>query len=210
MTITTIGNKIAKALLDIQAVSLRPNEPFIWASGMRSPIYCDNRLTLSYPEVRDLIAEGFAELIQEKYGEVDIIAGMATGGIAHAAFAAQKLNKPMIYIRSSAKKHGKGNQVEGALKPGQKVVIIEDLISTGGSVLDGVQAVREAGGEVLGVAAIFSYQFQKASDNFAAANCQFDTLSNYSALLPIAVELGYVSAEDLTLLQQWKEAPEKF
>ncbi|ARU62344.1 orotate phosphoribosyltransferase [Tumebacillus avium] len=207
---TTTANKISKALLDIQAVFLRPNDPFIWASGMRSPIYCDNRLTLSYPEVRDLIAEGFAELIKEKYGDADIIAGMATGGIAHAAFVAQKLNKPMVYIRSSAKKHGKGNQVEGALQAGQKVVIIEDLISTGGSVLDGVTAVREAGGEVLGVAAIFTYEFQKAYDNFAAAKCQFDTLTNYSALLPIAVESGYVSEADLELLKKWKEAPEKF
>lgn len=207
---TTTANKISKALLDIQAVFLRPNDPFIWASGMRSPIYCDNRLTLSYPEVRDSIAEGFAELIQAKYGDVDIIAGMATGGIAHAAFVAQKLNKPMVYIRSSAKKHGKGNQVEGALQAGQKVVIIEDLISTGGSVLDGVTAVREAGGEVLGVAAIFTYEFQKSYDNFAAAECQFDTLTNYSALLPIAVESGYVSEADLDLLKKWKEAPEKF
>ncbi|TCP52420.1 orotate phosphoribosyltransferase [Tumebacillus sp. BK434] len=207
---TTTANKISKALLDIQAVFLRPNDPFIWASGMRSPIYCDNRLTLSYPEVRDLIAEGFAELIQEKYGDVDIIAGMATGGIAHAAFVAQKLNKPMVYIRSSAKKHGKGNQVEGSLPAGKKVVIIEDLISTGGSVLEGVTAVREAGGEVLGVAAIFTYEFQKAEDNFAAAECQFDTLTNYSALLPTAVESGYVSETDLELLRKWKEAPEKF
>jgi orotate phosphoribosyltransferase len=207
---TAIGSKIAKALLDIQAVSLRPNEPFTWASGMRSPIYCDNRLTLSYPEVRDLIAEGFVELIREKYGDVDIIAGMATGGIAHAAFVAHKMNKPMIYIRSSAKKHGKGNQVEGALKPGQKVVVIEDLISTGGSVLDGVKAVREAGGNVAGVAAIFTYEFQKAYDNFAAAECKFYTLTHYSALLQVAAESGYVSEADLELLKKWKEAPEKF
>ncbi|ASS75818.1 orotate phosphoribosyltransferase [Tumebacillus algifaecis] len=207
---TTTANQISKALLDIQAVFLRPHDPFIWASGMRSPIYCDNRLTLSYPDVRNLIADGFAELIKEKYPEADIIAGMATGGIAHAAFVAQKLNKPMVYIRSSAKKHGKGNQVEGALTAGQKVVIIEDLISTGGSVLDGVEAVREAGGKVLGVAAIFSYEFQKAFDNFAAAACAFDTLTNYTTLLPIAVESGYVSEEDLKLLKKWKENPNEF
>lgn len=207
---TTIADQIAKSLLEIKAVALSPHEPFTWSSGLRSPIYCDNRLTLSYPEVRDLIAEGFAQLIQEQYADVDVIAGVATGGIAHAAFVAQKLNKPMVYIRSSAKKHGKQNLIEGALHEGQKVVIIEDLISTGGSVLQGVDAVREAGGQVLGVAAIFSYGFEKANENFANKDCKFATLSNYSALLPIAAAENYVSEGDLELLHKWREAPEKF
>lgn len=210
MTTTGISEKVAKALLDIKAVELRPQNPFIWTSGLRSPIYCDNRLTISYPEVRDLIAEGLAQLIQEKYGDVDVIAGAATAGIPHAAWVAQKLNKPMIYVRSSAKKHGKGSMIEGVLREGQTVVVIEDLISTGGSVLTCVEGVREAGGNVVGAAAIFTYEFQKAVDNFAAAGVPFATLSNYSALLPIAVEAKYVSEADLELLKKWKEAPEQF
>ncbi|PWK12857.1 orotate phosphoribosyltransferase [Tumebacillus permanentifrigoris] len=210
MTTTTIGDKIAKALLDIQAVALKPHDPFIWASGMRSPIYCDNRLTISYPEIRDMIADGFVELIREHYGDVDVIAGAATGGVPHAAWVAQKLGKPMIYVRSSAKKHGKGNMIEGVLHEGQTVVVIEDLISTGGSVLNVVEGVRDAGGQVAGVAAIFSYEFQKATDNFRAAACKFATLSTYSQLLPIAVQENYVSADDLELLSKWKDAPDQF
>jgi orotate phosphoribosyltransferase len=209
-TTTNLGDKIAKALLDIQAVALKPRDPFIWASGMRSPIYCDNRLTISYPEIREMIADGFVELIQEQFGDVDVIAGAATGGVPHAAWVAQKLGKPMIYVRSSAKKHGKGNMVEGVLKEGQKVVIIEDLISTGGSSLKVVEGVREAGGQVLGVAAIFSYEFQQADENFKTADSKFATLSSYSKLLPIAVQENYVSAEDLELLQKWKDAPHLF
>jgi orotate phosphoribosyltransferase len=205
-----ISDSIAKALLDIKAVALRPHDPFIWASGLRSPIYCDNRLTMGYPEIREMIAEGFAALIREHFADVDVIAGTATAGIPHAAWVAQKLNKPMIYIRSSAKKHGKGNLIEGVLAEGQKVVVIEDLISTGGSSLQAVEGVREAGGHVLGVAAIFSYQFQKAVDAFAAAKVPFHTLSNYSALLPIAVQENYVSEGDLELLKKWREAPEQF
>lgn len=210
MTTASISDKIAKALLEIKAVALSPNNPYIWASGLRSPIYCDNRLTISYPEIRDLIAEGFVQLIQEKYGDVDVIAGAATGGVPHAAWVAQKMNKPMIYVRSSAKKHGKGNMIEGVLHEGQKVVVIEDLISTGGSVLNVVEGVREAGGVVAGVAAIFTYEFPKATENFANADVPFATLSNYSALLPIAVEGNYVSEADLDLLKKWKEAPEQF
>jgi len=207
---TTTSERIAKSLLDIQAVFLRPHDPFIWASGLRSPIYCDNRLTISYPEVRELIADGFVELIRAQYPDVEVIAGAATGGVPHAAWVAQKLGLPMIYVRSSAKGHGKGNMVEGRLQEGQKVVVIEDLISTGGSVLKVVDGVRAAGGDVQGVAAIFSYEFQQAQVNFAAAHCAFATLSTYSALLPIAVANGYVSAEDLALLQKWKDAPDQF
>ncbi|MGB8955944.1 MAG: orotate phosphoribosyltransferase [Tumebacillaceae bacterium] len=207
---TTIGDKIAAALLEIKAVALRPHDPFIWASGLRSPIYCDNRLTISYPEIRDMIADGFVELIRAQYPDVEVIAGAATGGVPHAAWVAQKMNLPMIYVRSSAKKHGQGKMTEGVLKEGQKVVIIEDLISTGGSVLKVVEGVRGEGGHVLGVAAIFSYQFQKADENFAEVGVPFATLSNYSALLPIAVQENYVSADDLELLNKWKDAPEAF
>ena len=207
---TTIGDKIARALLQIKAVELRPQDPFIWASGLRSPIYCDNRLTISYPEIREMIADGFVELIRAQYPDVEVIAGAATGGVPHAAWVAQKMNLPMIYVRSSAKKHGKGSMIEGVLKEGQKVVVIEDLISTGGSVLNVVEGVREAGGQVAGVAAIFSYQFPKADHNFAEAGVPFATLSNYSALLPVAVQENYVSAGDLELLNKWKDAPEAF
>ncbi|MBL0388768.1 orotate phosphoribosyltransferase [Tumebacillus sp. ITR2] len=205
-----MGDKIAKALLDIQAVALKPHDPFIWSSGLRSPIYCDNRLTISYPEIRDMIADGFVELIKEQFGDVDVIAGAATGGVPHAAWVAQKLGKPMIYVRSSAKKHGTGNMVEGVLREGQTVVIIEDLISTGGSSLNVVEGVRQAGGTVAGVAAIFSYEFQKAVENFQAADCKFATLSSYSKLLPIAVQENYVTADDLELLRKWKDAPDQF
>jgi orotate phosphoribosyltransferase len=205
-----ISTRIAKALLEIQAVTLRPHEPFTWASGIRSPIYCDNRLTMGYPKIREMIADGFVDLIREQFGEVDVIAGTATAGIPHAAWVAQKLHKPMIYVRSSAKKHGKGNLIEGVLKEGQKVVVIEDLISTGGSSLQAVQGVRDAGGDVVGVAAIFTYEFPQATAAFAEAGVPFATLSSYSALLPTAAAENYISADDIELLTRWKEAPEKF
>lgn len=209
-TTTELSARIAKSLLEIQAVALRPHEPFTWSSGIRSPIYCDNRLTMGYPEIREMIADGFAELIKEKYGDVDVIAGTATAGIPHAAWVAHKLGKPMIYVRSSAKKHGKGNLIEGVLRDGQKVVVIEDLISTGGSSIQAVQGVREAGGEVIGVAAIFTYEFPKASAAFAEAGVPFETLSSYSALLPIAAAENYISADDVELLQKFREAPEQY
>ncbi|KEO82031.1 orotate phosphoribosyltransferase [Tumebacillus flagellatus] len=210
MTTANLGDKVAKALLDIKAVALKPHDPFIWSSGLRSPIYCDNRLTISYPEIREMIAEGLAALIQEQYGDVDVIAGAATAGIPHAAWVAQKLNKPMVYVRSSPKKHGTGSLIEGVLHEGQTVVVIEDLISTGGSSLKVVEGVRQAGGKVLGVAAIFSYEFESAVQNFQAADCPFATLSNYSKLLPIAVQENYVDEGDLELLRKWKDAPEKY
>jgi len=209
-TTTELSARIAKSLLEIKAVALRPHEPFTWSSGIRSPIYCDNRLTMGYPEIREMIADGFAELIKEKYGDVDVIAGTATAGIPHAAWVAHKLGKPMIYVRSSAKKHGKGNLIEGVLREGQKVVVIEDLISTGGSSIQAVQGVREAGGEVIGVAAIFTYEFPKATAAFAEANVPFATLSSYSALLPIAAAENYISGDDVELLQKFREAPEQY
>lgn len=202
--------EIARGLLSINAVALRPHEPFTWTSGIKSPIYCDNRLTMSYPAIRDLIAEGFAAIIREKYPDCQAVAGIATGGIPHAAWVAHKLNLPMLYVRDKAKGHGKTNQIEGHYAPGQKVVLIEDLISTGGSSLKAAVAVREAGCEVQGVVAIFTYQFQNALDAFAAENIPLDTLSNYSALIKVAVESGSIREEDVALLQSWRENPSEF
>lgn len=205
-----LPNEIAKGLLSIGAVALRPNEPFTWTSGIKSPIYCDNRLTMSYPAIRDLIAEGFATVIRSKYPDCQAVAGIATGGIPHAAWVAQKLGLPMLYVRDKAKGHGKTNQIEGHFQPGQKVVLIEDLISTGGSSLKAAVAVREAGCEVQGVVAIFTYQFASALEAFADENIPLDTLSNYSALITVALESGAIRQEDVELLQSWRENPSAF
>lgn len=202
--------EIAKGLLEINAVALRPNDPFTWTSGMKSPIYCDNRLTMSYPAIRDSIAEGFAAIIKDRYPDCEAVAGIATGGIPHAAWVAQKLNLPMLYVRDKAKGHGKTNQIEGHFAPGQKIVLIEDLISTGGSSLKAAVAVREAGCEVQGVLAIFTYQFAHAIEAFAAENIQLDTLSNYSALIDVAVKNGSVQSSDVAVLQAWRENPQSF
>jgi orotate phosphoribosyltransferase len=202
--------EIAKGLLSINAVALRPHEPFTWTSGIKSPIYCDNRLTMSYPVIRNLIAEGFAAIIREKYPDCQAVAGIATGGIPHAAWVAQKLNLPMLYVRDKAKGHGKTNQIEGHFAPGQRVVLIEDLISTGGSSLKAAVAVREAGCEVQGVVAIFTYQFENALAAFAAESIPLDTLSNYTALIKVAVETGAIREEDVSLLQSWRENPSAF
>ncbi|MBN2983407.1 orotate phosphoribosyltransferase [Cohnella algarum] len=199
--------EVAGALLRIQAVALRPNEPFTWTSGLKSPIYCDNRLTMSFPEIRDLIAEGFAAIIRDQYPDCEAVAGIATGGIPHAAWVAQKLSLPMLYVRDKAKGHGKTNQIEGSFKPGQKVVLIEDLISTGGSSLKAAVAVRDAGCEVQGVVAIFTYQFEKATDAFAAENIPLHTLSNYTALVSVALETGAIREEDVAQLKAWRENP---
>ena len=207
---TDTAAQIAENLLEIGAVALRPHQPFTWTSGIKSPIYCDNRLTMSYPAIRDLIAESFAALIREAYPEAEVIAGTATAGIPHAAFAAQKLGLPMAYIRDKAKGHGKENQIEGLIKPGQKVVVIEDLISTGGSSLKAALAVREAGAEPLAVLAIFSYQLDRAVSAFAEAGIPLQTLSNYSALIDVAVKRGDIKAEDLELLQSWRKDPASF
>lgn len=208
--INNIAKLVASALLEIEAVALRPHEPFTWTSGIKSPIYCDNRLTMSYPAVRDLIAESFASIIREFFPETEVIAGTATAGIPHAAFVSQKLGLPMAYIRDKAKGHGKENQIEGLIKPGQKVIVIEDLISTGGSSLKAALAVQEAGAEPLAVLAIFSYQLDKAASAFAEAGVQLQTLSNYSALIETAVERGTIKAEDLELLNSWRKDPVSF
>jgi len=209
-TQTTIESKIAADLLNIGAVALQPDEPFTWTSGIKSPIYCDNRLTMAYPEVRDRIAEGFAEMIRTRYPDAEVIAGTATAGIPHAAWVAQKLNLPMAYIRDKAKGHGKQNQIEGLIKEGQKVVVIEDLISTGGSSLKAALAVREAGAEPLAVLAIFSYQLDRAIQAFAEENVPLATLSNYTALMQTALELGTIQESQVELLKSWREDPSAF
>lgn len=201
------AEKIAGLLLECEAVSLNPKEPYTWASGIKSPIYCDNRITMSYPAVRKEIAKGLADIIRKFYPETEVIAGTATAGIPHAAWVAEELNLPMIYIRSKAKGHGKQNQIEGRLTEGQKVVCIEDLISTGGSVIDAASAVQQAGGMVLGCAAIFSYQLDAAMDNFQEADLPIYTLSNYSALIKEAAEKGIIKSEDKMLLNEWRGNP---
>ncbi len=202
-----IARKTAEYLLQIKAIKLQPAKPFTWASGWKSPIYCDNRMTLSFPEVRNYIRESFALKVRELYPDAGLIAGVATGAIAHGALVADLLGLPFIYVRSGAKDHGLGNQIEGFYTKGQKVVVIEDLISTGGSSLGAVKALREAGCEVLGMIAIFTYGFGKAADAFLAEKCKLDTLSNYNVLIQIAVSSGYVSAKDVETLQQWRVNP---
>ncbi|MBS6373407.1 MAG: orotate phosphoribosyltransferase [Erysipelotrichaceae bacterium] len=197
----------AKALLDIEAVFLRPNDPFTWASGIKAPIYCDNRLILSYPKKRDHIVEGFVELIKRDYPEAEVLMGTATAGIPWAACIAQKMNLPMGYVRSSNKSHGKENKIEGRIAKGQKVVVIEDLISTGGSSKGVVEALREAGAEVLGVAAIFTYLLPAAKAMYASIDVPFSTLSNYDVLIDVAVENNYIKTEDQAKLNAWKQDP---
>lgn len=199
--------KVAEFLLQIKAVKLNPQTPFTWASGIKSPIYCDNRITLSYPNIRTFIRQTFAEVILEQYGKPDVIAGVATGGIAQGALVAQELGLPFIYVRSSAKGHGMGNQVEGYFEKGQRVVVIEDLISTGGSSLKAVEALREAGLDVKGLVAIFTYGFDVAKENFKNAKCPYLTLSNYDVLLKNALESNMISESDLKTLGEWRKDP---
>ncbi len=199
--------KIAKDLLSIGAVFLRPEQPFTWASGIKSPIYCDNRLTLSAPEVRGHVEDGLAQIVREKFPEAEVLMGTSTAGIAHAAITATILDMPMGYVRSGSKDHGRGNQIEGKLLPGQKVVVIEDLISTGGSCIEVVEALREAGAEVLGVASIFTYGMQKGLDRMAAANVINFSLSNLDTLAEVAAEEGYIKPEDKDRLIAFRNNP---
>lgn len=199
--------KVAEFLLQIKAIKLQPTNPFTWASGWKSPIYCDNRKTLSYPAIRTFIRQAYAEVILEKYGKPDFIAGVATGGIAQGALVAQELGIPFVYVRSTPKGHGLGNQIEGDFDAGQKVVVIEDLISTGGSSLQAVEALRAAGCEVKGLVAIFTYDFAVAKENFKNANCPYETLTNYDFLIQEAVSKDYISAADLESLQAWRNDP---
>lgn len=207
---TSVEKEIAQSLLKIKAVKLSPNEPFTWASGWNSPIYCDNRVTLSYPTIRKQIYQSFAQLINEKYPEAELIAGVATGAIAHGVLVAEEMQKPFIYVRSAPKGHGLGNQIEGQYSKGQKVVVIEDLISTGGSSLSAIEALREAGVEVLGMVAIFTYGFATAEANFQKANLKVDTLSSYNALIDAALESSYIQDKDLNDLKEWRTAPDKW
>ena len=204
----TLAKDIARDLLDIKAVYLKPNEPFTWASGIKSPIYTDNRITLSYPETRTLIEDGFVETIKKEFPDVEVIAGTATAGIPHGAIIADKMNLPFAYIRSKPKDHGAGNQIEGRVVKGQKMVVIVDLISTGGSVLEAVTAAKREGADVLGVAAIFTYELPKATANFEEAGVKLVTLSNYSELIKVAKVQGYIDADGLTLPKKFKENQE--
>jgi orotate phosphoribosyltransferase len=202
--------KVAEFLLQIKAVKLNPKDPFTWASGIKSPIYCDNRVTLSYPQIRTFIRQAFAEAILESFGKPDVIAGVATGGIAQGALVAEELGLPFIYVRSSAKGHGMGNLIEGYFEKGQRVVVIEDLISTGGSSLKAVEALRGAGLEVKGLLAIFSYGFDVATQNFNEAHCPYITLSNYDILLQKALSDNVLSEADLSSLQAWRTNPKEW
>ena len=200
----TLERKLAKELLAIEAVALRPNNYFTWTSGIQSPIYCDNRITMSYPSIRREIAAGMVEVIKEKYPAVEVIAGTATAGIPHAAWVSELLDLPMIYVRDSAKKHGKTNQIEGRVLEGQKVVIIEDLISTGLSSLKVAKALREAGVEVLGVVAIFSYELNKAHEAFSQSEVEYVTLTNYPVLVEEAVASNFIHQDDVEKLLEWR------
>lgn len=202
-----VAEVVAGQLLQIKAIKLQPSNPFTWASGWISPIYCDNRKALSYPDVRKYIAKEFANMVETLYPNADVIAGVATGAIAQGALVADLLNKPFIYIRSAPKGHGMENLIEGDLRPGQKVVIIEDLISTGGSSLKAVEAVRNSGCDVLGMVAIFTYGFQTAEDNFVKAKVKLDTLSNYQTLIKVASETGYVTTDNVAALSEWRKSP---
>lgn len=210
MTTKTTAKNIAANLLEIGAVHLRPDQPFTWTSGIKSPIYCDNRITMSYPHVRRAIARAFAEMIKEQYPDAQVVAGTATAGIPHAAWVAELLDLPMIYVRDKPKGHGRQNQIEGVLPAGQKVVVIEDLISTGGSSLKAAGAVQAEGGEVLGVAAIFSYQFPDAQALFDEAGIPCTTISNYTALLEVASEQGVITTEQESVLGEWRKSPRTF
>jgi len=198
---------VAKGLLSIKAVFFRPDEPFTWASGIKSPVYCDNRLTLTAPEIRTLIENSIADVIKEEYPEADVIMGTATAGIAHAAIAAHILGLPMGYVRSGAKDHGRGNQIEGQLNKGDKVVIVEDLISTGGSVIDAATALRNAGAEVLGIVSIFTYGMQKGLDRLAQENLKNISLTNFDVISEVAVDESYIRPEDRERLIAFRNNP---
>lgn len=203
-----MNEKIAEHLLRIKAVFLQPNDPFTWSSGMKSPIYCDNRLTLSYPEVRNDIASELAKVIQSEFGDVNVIAGTATAGIPHAAFVSERLNLPMCYVRSKAKEHGKGKQIEGKVERGQKVVVVEDLISTGGSAINAVEALRAEGCEVVGIISIFTYDLPVGKERLEASNIKAVSICNYETLLKVAVKEGYVGEKDVEKLTKWMENPQ--
>lgn len=202
-----IKRSVAESLLSIQAVFLRPEEPFVWASGIKSPIYCDNRLTLTAPAVRTIIEEGLARTVKENFPDCQVLMGTSTAGIAHAAITGHLLGLPMGYVRGSAKDHGRANQIEGRLEPGQKVVVIEDLISTAGSAVDTVKVLREAGAEVLGIASIFTYGMQKGLDRLAEANVKNISLCDLDTLVEVAADTNYIKAEDKERILKFRNNP---
>ncbi|HIP35763.1 MAG TPA: orotate phosphoribosyltransferase [Crocinitomix sp.] len=202
--------KVADFLLQIKAVKLKPSNPFQWSSGWLSPIYCDNRKILSYPAIRTYIRQSFVECINTQYSKPDVIVGVATGGIAIGALIAEEMGLPFIYVRSSAKAHGMQNQIEGGYEEGQNVVVIEDLISTGGSSLKAIEALRKGGLNIIGLGAIFTYGFEKAKRNFENANCKFFTLSDYDHLIEKAVEQNYITQEDVESLTAWRKSPDSW
>ena len=203
----TIEKAVAKSLLDIKAVMLRPENPFTWASGWKSPIYCDNRKVLSYPEIRENICRWMADIIRKQYPDVEVIAGVATGAIAHGYLVAHILGKPFCYVRPKPKDHGTGSQIEGILEPGAKVVVVEDLISTGMSSLAAKNALVTAGADIMGMVAIFSYNFPQSRKAFEDANVELTTLSNYDTLVEVASEIGYIKESDIEVLKQWRFSP---
>jgi orotate phosphoribosyltransferase len=204
---TNLSRQIAADLLEIKAVFLRPEEPFTWASGIQSPIYCDNRITYAVPEVRRRVEDGFAALIREKYPQCEALMGTSTSGIGHAAIAAYLMDMPMGYVRGGAKSHGRNNQIEGRLEPGQKVVVVEDLISTAGSAIEVVEVLREAGAEVLGIVSIFTYGMQKGFDRLAAAGVENTSLTNFDTLVEVAAETGYLDPKAIAALKAFRDNP---
>ena len=202
-----IAKQVAKSLLQINAIILQPNNPFKWAAGWNSPIYCDNRKTLSYPEIRTNIKQGLAAIVKNHYKGANVIAGVATAGIPHGALVAEELGLPFIYVRSKAKEHGKQNQIEGCFEEGQSVILVEDLISSGKSSLESAQVLKDAGMNVKGMVSIFTYGFDAAAENFKKAECEYVSLCDYSTLLPIAKEQQYVEESDLSILNEWRDNP---
>ncbi len=199
-----LESKVAKALLSIKAVFLRPNDPFTWASGIKSPIYCDNRLTLSYPEVRKIIENGLAQIIKENYPDCEVLMGTSTAGIPHAAIVSEILNLPMGYVRGENKSHGRNNKIEGVVPTGKKVVVVEDLISTGGSSIEVVKALRDVGADVLGIASIFTYGLPKGIEKLKEADCKNVSLSNFNVLAEVALEEGYINAEEYEIVKKFR------
>lgn len=206
----TFADELALMLLEINAVILRPNNPFTWSSGWNSPIYCDNRLTLRFPEIRKKISKAFIEVIEKEFPDVEVITGTATAGIPHAAWVAENLDKPLAYVRSKAKAYGLGNQIEGGVDKGQSTIVIEDLISTGGSAMSVIDALKFIGADVRGVLTIFTYGFDKANERFEEAGIPVYSLTDYSTLIEVAVEKGYIREEDLEQLNRWRANPEKW
>lgn len=205
-----IAFKMAELLLKVKAVKINVKEPFTWASGMKSPIYCDNRITLSYPAIRTFIRQQISTIVKDEFGNVDLIAGVATGGIPHGVLVAQELGLPFAYVRTNKKDHGLSNQIEGVIESGQSVVMIEDLISTGGSSMDAVNAVKQTGGLVKGLVAIFSYGFAGASDKFTQADIKMITLTDYNALIKNALENNFIRESEIETLKKWRESPEQW